>query len=78
VQQYPGLTWPPEIGDRVNITGTGLGGIVMHIEGEGDGRRYILDVYPHAAMSGLHAPRNDEDADAARTTYALHELEPAC
>ena len=73
----PGIPWPPRVGDNVNIKGTGLGGIVERIEGMGEDRRYILDVYGQAASNSSGALRNAAEAEAARTDYSLDELEPA-
>jgi hypothetical protein len=73
MQQYPGTLWPPRVGDRVNIKGTRLGGMVERIEGD----RYILDVYAHAGASASGALAGAAEAAGARTTYALDELEPA-
>jgi hypothetical protein len=75
--EYPGINWPPSVNDRVDIKGTGLGGIVERIDGEGDDRRYILDVYGHGASTARGTVHNVSDAYAARADYNLDELEPA-
>ena len=64
-------------GDNVSIKGASLNGIVERIEGEGDDRRYILDVYGHGAGSAHRALRNASDAASAQTTYSIDEIEPA-
>jgi hypothetical protein len=77
MQRYPGTIWPPGVGDNVSIKGTALGGVVERIDAAGDDARYILNVYGHASSSASGALGNAADAAAARTDYALDELEPA-
>jgi hypothetical protein len=63
------IPWPPSIGDRVGIKGSRLLGTVERIEGQGDAQTFILSIFVPVTAD---APA----ARAARTTYALNELEP--
>jgi len=72
----PHIPWPPHIGDRVGIKGTGLRGTVERIEGQGEARRFVLSIFSPAVPDARAALALDQAAKAARTTYLLVELEP--
>jgi hypothetical protein len=72
----PGTPWPPDIDDHVHIKGTRLNGVVTSIVGSGDAQQFTLAVRAPAATDAALAAELGEQALAARTTYALHELEP--
>jgi hypothetical protein len=72
----PGTPWPPDIDDHVHIKGTRLNGVVTSIMGTGDAQHFTLAVRAPAVTDAALAAELGEQALAARTTYALHELEP--
>jgi hypothetical protein len=70
------IPWPPYIGDRVGIKGSGLRGTVERIDGMGDAQRFVLSVFAPAVADAHAASALTEAARSARTTYLLSELEP--
>jgi hypothetical protein len=70
------IPWPPHVGDRVGITGSGLLGTVERIEGQGETRRFILSIFVPATADAGSAYELAQAAKAARTMYTVDELEP--
>jgi hypothetical protein len=66
--------WPPRVGDLVYVIETGDLGEVMGIEGIGDDRRFVVDLYPQAGGSKT-APFDLSEKDRkAQRKYTLAEL----
>lgn len=66
--------WPPRVGDLIYVIETGDLGKVVGIEGTGDDRRFVVDLYPQAGGSKT-APFDLSEKDReAQGRYTLAEL----
>ena len=74
MQHPPHHEWPPRVGDLVYVIETGDLGEVMSIEGSGDDRRFVIDLYPQAGGSNT-APFDLAETDrGVQRRYTLAEL----
>ncbi len=71
----PSTPWPPHSGDCVRITASQRLGTVEKIEEQNEGQRFIIFIFPQDGIDAHTAYERDQSSKAARTTYALDELE---
>ena len=69
--QDTGAPWSPQVGNHVLVSATGDIGVVMEITDAGDGRRFVVAIWPapdsaqHVAQTVMHRVcRLDELAPA--------------
>ncbi len=71
----PQAPWPPRVGDRVNVPSAESVGEVVEVKGDGDRRRFVVEL-DLGAPSGAERDPDRSDPGANRVPYALEELEP--
>ena len=68
--------WLPRVGDRVTVREMGAIGEVVMIVGEGDTRRFLVDLPPEAVEQTLHELGLPEATAPERHSYRLEEIGP--
>ena len=66
--------WPPRVGDLIYVIETGDLGKVIDIEGIGDDRRFVVDLYPQDGGSKTAPFDLDKKDRGAQRRYTLAEL----